>query len=186
MRKLIFFMLTSLDGYFEAPGSDISWHNIDEEFNDFAIEQLDSAGGLLFGRVTYEMMAGYWPTPEALADDPVVAGRMNSLPKVVFSKTLPAAGWQNTRLVQDNFLAEVTQLKQQPGKDLFIFGSSDLAVSLMQYNLIDEFRIMVNPIVLGGGKSLFQGIQNKFGLNLLRTRQFKSGNVLLYYAPTGK
>jgi dihydrofolate reductase len=115
-----------------------------------------------------------------------VAEKMNSLPKVVFSKTLPTADWQNTRLVQDNFLAEAAQLKQQPGKDLFIFGSSDLAVSLMQYNLIDEFRIMVNPIVLGGGKPLFYGIQNKFELKLLKTRQFKSGNVLLYYAPMGK
>lgn len=186
MRKLIFFMLTSLDGYFEAPGSDISWHNVDEEFNEFAIEQLDTVGMLLFGRVTYEMMASYWPTSEALADDPVVAGKMNDLPKVVFSKTLPAADWQNTRQVQDNFPAEISSLKQQPGKDLFIFGSSDLAVGLMQYNLIDEFRIMINPVVLGGGKALFNGIQSKFEMKLLKTRQFKSGNVLLYYAPMGK
>jgi dihydrofolate reductase len=186
MRKLIFFMLTSLDGYFEGPESDINWHNVDEEFNEFAIEQLDSVDMLLFGRVTYEMMASYWPTPQAIKDDPGVAGKMNSLPKIVFSKTLSTAAWQNTRLIKDNFSAETSRLKQQPGKDMIIFGSSDLAVSLIEYNLVDEFRIMVNPVVLGGGKTLFHGVQNKLELKLLKTRQFKSGNVLLYYAPIGK
>lgn len=186
MRKVIFFMLISLDGYYEGPKNDISWHNVDEEFNEFAIEQLNSVDMLLFGRVTYEMMAGYWPTPAAIKDDPIVAEKMNSLPKIVFSKTLSTAAWQNTQLITDDFSAEVAMLKQLPGKDLIIFGSSDLAVSLIQYNLIDEFRVMINPIVLGGGKTLFHGIQNEFKLKLLKTRQFKSGNVLLYYAPIGK
>ena len=186
MRKLLFFMLTSLDGYFEGPESDINWHNVDEEFNEFAIEQLNSVDMLLFGRVTYEMMASYWPTPQAIKDDPIVAEKMNSLPKIVFSKTLSMAAWQNTRLIKDNFSAETSRLKQQPGKDMIIFGSSDLAVALIEYNLVDEFRIMVNPVVLGGGKTLFHGVQNKLELKLLKTRQFKSGNVLLYYAPIGK
>ena len=183
MRKLLFFMAISLDGYFEGPGRDITWHRVDDEFNDFAIEQLKSVDTLLFGRVTYELMASYWPTPEALADDPVVTGYMNSYPKLVFSTTLSGVAWQNTRLVKANAAQEVARLKQQPGKDLIIFGSSDLAVSLIPHGLIDEFRILVNPVVLGSGKPLFQGLQQSLGLKLAQTRTFKNGNILLVYQP---
>jgi dihydrofolate reductase len=181
MRKVILFNLTSLDGYFEGPDRDINWHNVDDEFNEFAIQQTGEFGALLFGRVTYELMAGYWPTEAAKRDDPAVAGLMNSLPKIVFSKTLEKVEWENTKLVKDDFVEEVLKLKQQPGKDIAIFGSSDLAVSFVEYNLIDEFRIMVNPTVLGGGKPLFQGIKSKLDLKLTKTKTFKSGNVLLYY-----
>jgi dihydrofolate reductase len=174
-------MATSLDGYFEGPDRDINWHYVDDEFNDFAIEQLESVDTLLFGRVTYELMAGYWPTPDANADDPVIAHRMNNLPKIVFSKTLSEVTWQNTRLVKEHFVEEISALKQQPGKDLIIFGSSDLAVTFIQHGLIDEYRIMVNPVVLGDGKLLFKGLQNRLHLKLLKTRTFKTGSVLLYY-----
>jgi dihydrofolate reductase len=179
-------MVTSLDGFFEGPNQDISWHHVDEEFNEFAIEQLNDADMLLFGRVTFQMMASYWPTPSAINDDPVVAGKMNSLPKIVFSRTLDKVEWNNSRLVKDNIAEEVSKLKQQPGKDLAIFGSSDLAVSLIQMGLIDELRIMVNPVVLGNGKPLFKGINDKLNLRLLRTRSFSSGNILLYYQPDKK
>ena len=183
MRKVIFFMLTSLDGYFEGPNRDINWHNVDEEFNEFAVQQTGEFGALLFGRVTYELMEGYWPTESAKTDDPVVAGLMNSLPKIVFSKTLEKAEWNNTKLVKDNFAEEISKLKGQPGKDIAIFGSSDLTVSLTQLGLVDEFRIMVNPVVLGDGKPLFKGIKNKLDLKLTETRTFGNGNVLLYYEP---
>lgn len=183
MRKVIFFILTSLDGFFEGPERDINWHNVDEEFNEFAIQQTGEFGALLFGRVTYELMASYWPTDVAKRNDPIIAGLMNSLPKIVFSKTLEKAGWDNTKLVKDNFVEEVLRLKQQPGKDIAIFGSSDLAVTFMEHDLIDEYRIMVNPIVLGNGKPLFQGIKSKLNLKLLKTRTFNSGNILLYYEP---
>jgi dihydrofolate reductase len=183
MRKAMFFMMTSLDGYFEGPDHDIGWHNTDEEFNDFAIAQLMEVDTLLFGRVTYEMMASYWPTPQAATDDPVVSERMNSLPTIVFSKTLPQAQWANTRVVRDGFAAEVTRLKQQAGKDLIIFGSSDLAVTFLEHGLLDECRIMINPVVLGRGKTLFKGINDRLRLKLLRTKTFHSGNVLLYYEP---
>ena len=183
MRKVIFFNLTSLDGYFEGPDRDINWHNVDDEFNEFAEEQTGELGALLFGRVTYELMAEYWPTEDAKRDDPIIAGLMNSLPKIVFSKTLQKVEWENTRLVKDNFVEAVSKLKQEAGKDIAIFGSSDLAVTLVQHNLIDEFRVMINPIVLGAGKSLFQGIRSKFDLRLIKTRTFKSGNILLYYEP---
>jgi len=185
MRKVIFFMLTSLDGYFEGPDRDINWHTVDDEFNEFAIQQTGEFGALLFGRVTYELMAGYWPTEAAKRDDPVIAGLMNSLPKMVFSKTLEKADWNNTRLVKDNLVEEVSKLKEQPGKDIAIFGSSDLAVTCIEHGLIDEFRIMVNPVVLGDGKPLFQGIKDKLDLKLIKTKSFKSGNILLYYEPAG-
>jgi dihydrofolate reductase len=183
MRKLIFFMLTSLDGYFEGPDRDITWHNVDDEFNEFAIQQTGEFGALLFGRVTYELMAGYWPGEAAKHDDPVVAGLMNSLPKIVFSKTLAKADWENTKLVQDNFVEAISKLKQEAGRDIAIFGSSDLTVTLMEHGLVDEYRIMVNPVVLGGGNTLFKGIKDKIKLNLIKTKTFKSGNVLLYYEP---
>jgi len=183
MRKVIFFMLTSLDGYFAGPGADISWHNVDEEFNEFAIQQTGEFGALLFGRVTYELMASYWPTEAAKRDDPEIANLMNGLPKLVFSRTLEKADWDNTRLVKNNFVEEVSILKEQPGKDVAIFGSSDLAVTFIEKGLIDEFRIMVNPLALGDGKPLFEGLNSKLDLKLLRTKTFKSGNVLLYYEP---
>ena len=186
MRKLLFFMLISLDGFYEGPEHSIDWHNVDEEFNEFANGQLDSAGMLLFGRVTYEMMAAYWPNQAAIRDDPVIAAAMNRMPKIVFSRTLSSVAWQNTRLIKDNMVDEVVKLKTQPGKDLIILGSSDLAVDLIQYGLIDEFRIMVNPVALGNGKSLFKGLQGRLNLELFDTRVFKSGNVLLYYRLKGK
>jgi len=185
MRKVIFFNLTSLDGYFEGPDRDINWHNVDDEFNEFAIQQTGEFGALLFGRVTYELMAGYWPTEAAKRDDPIIAGLMNSLPKVVFSRTLQKVEWENTRLVKGNFVEAVSELKKDAGKDIAIFGSSDLAVTLIEHNLIDEFRVMINPIVLGTGKPLFQGIKSKLDLRLIKARTFKSGNILLYYESKG-
>lgn len=183
MRKVIFFMLTTLDGFYEGPNREIDWHNVDEEFNEFAIEQLNSVDVLLFGRKTYELMAKYWPTPAAATDDPIVADKMNRLPKIVFSRTLSSVDWQNTRLVKGNMAEEISKLKQQPGKDLIIFGSSDLAATFIQHGLLDEFRIMVNPVVLGSGIPLFKGVYQPLKLKLLKTRTFSSGNVLLYYQP---
>jgi dihydrofolate reductase len=185
MRKLIFFMLTSLDGYYEGPGHAIDWHNLDAELHEFTIAQLDSVDTLLFGRVTYEVMAAYWPTAMALKNDPVTAAAMNSKAKLVFSRTLSNVTWQNTRLVKDNIVEEVTKLKAQPGRDLII-GGSDLSVSLIAHGLIDEFRIMLNPVALGEGKSLFKGLPGRLIMELIKTRTFKSGNVLLYYHPKGK
>jgi dihydrofolate reductase len=186
MRNVFLFMMLTLDGYFEGPDQDIGWHNVDEEFNEFAIHQLNDVETLLFGRVTYEGMASYWPTPFAKENDPIIAEKMNTVPKLVFSKTLDTAEWNNSRLVKENIAEEVSKLKQQPGKDLAIFGSSTLAVTLLQMGLIDELRIMVNPVVLGNGKPLFKGIHDKLNLKLLKTKTFRSGNVLLYYQPITK
>ena len=183
MRKVILFNMVTLDGFFEGPNGEIDWHNADEEFNEFAVHQVNTADGLIFGRVTYELMASYWPTPAAQADDPIVAEKMNTMPKIVFSRTLNTVGWNNTRLVKGDAAEEISKIKQQPGRDLLIFGSADLASNLTNLGLIDEYRIMVNPVVLGKGKPLFKDIKGKLNLRLLRTRNFSNGNVLLYYEP---
>lgn len=176
-------MLTSLDGFFEGPNHEIDWHNVDEEFNEFAIKQLNEIDTLLFGRVTYQLMANYWPTTSAKEDDPIVSELMNKLPKIVFSKTLSTVDWNNTKLVKDNIKEVVTDLKLQSKKDIAIFGSSNLSVTLLELKLIDEIRIIVNPVILGDGKSLFNGIKNKLNFELLKTKVFNSGNILLYYKP---
>jgi dihydrofolate reductase len=181
VRKIFSFIVASVDGYYEGPNQEFDWPNVDEEFNEFSIEQLDEVDTLLFGRVTYAMMAAYWPTPAASDDDPRVAATMNSISKIVVSRTLDKAEWANTRLIKDT--EELTTLKQQHGKDVAIFGSSDLTVSLVQMGLVDELRIMVNPIVLGAGKSMFRTARDRIGLRLLKSRLFDSGNVLLYYGP---
>jgi len=183
MKKLYFFMMTTANGLYERGPWEIDWHNTDEEFNEFAIEQLGLMDTLVFGRRTYEGMVGYWPTPEAIASDPIVAGKMNGLPKVVVSKTLERADWSNTRVVRDP--EAIAALKREPGKDALLIGSSDLATSLGALGLIDEYRIMVNPIALGNGKPVLAGLTSDLKLTLLRTRTFKNGNVLLTYAPNG-
>jgi dihydrofolate reductase len=183
MRKVTFFMLTSVDGYFEGPQRELDWHHVDEEFNRFVLDQLEGADTLLFGRVTYAMMASYWPTPAAIQNDPLVAGKMNSLPKIVFSRTLKGADWHNTRLVKSNFTQEVSQLKQQDGRCLLMLGSSNLAVSFLQAGLLDEIRLLVNPLILGSGHPVFHGLSARYALKHLDTRTFRSGNVLLIYEP---
>lgn len=183
MRNVIFQMMISLDGFFEGPDKELDWHVVDEEFISYAADLLNTVDTILFGRVTYEMMADYWPTPGAIAGNPVIAGRMNTLPKIVFSPTLDKAEWQNTTIVEGNIGEAVTKLKQQPGKSMVIFGSSDLAVALTKLGLIDEYRIIVNPVVLGGGKALLQGINERLELKLADVKTFSSGTVLLSYHP---
>ncbi len=183
MRKVYLFMMVSLDGYFEGPGHDLRWHNVDGEFVDFAVKQLDGTGAILFGRTTYEMMAGFWPSEQAEKADPETAKRMNSLPKYVASRTLKRVDWSNSRLLGKEPGADVAGLKAQGGKDIAVLGSNNLCVSLMEKGLVDEFRIMVNPVALGAGTPLFKGINGKVQLRLTQTKRFKSGNVLLTYVP---
>jgi dihydrofolate reductase len=185
VRKVILFNMVSLDGFFEGPGHDIDWHNVDQEFNNFAIEQLDIAGTLIFGRVTYEMMASFWPSALAIETDPEVAERMNRLSKLVFSHTLAQADWQNTRLVKGDPVAEITRLKNEPGGNMFVFGSANLSATLIAHGLIDEFRVIINPLILGSGTPLFQGIAERIQLRLTHSRIFSNGNVMLFYQPLG-
>lgn len=186
MRKLMMFNLMSLDGYVEGPKGDITWHNVDAEFNGYAVAMLNSTGTLLFGRVTYELMAGFWPTAQARRDDPVVAELMNGLPKVVFSRTSKSAHWNNTRLVNSNMEGEVSHLKEQPGKDVVLLGSGMITAQLSRAGLIDEYCIMLNPLVLGAGTPLLKGLGRRLDLQLQYARTFQNGNVLLCYQPAGK
>ncbi len=181
MSKIILFNMMSIDGFFEGTGQRIDWHNVDADFNDFAIEQLNDAAVLLFGRITYELMANYWPSADALANDPVVAGKMNSIPKIVFSKTLSKADWNNTLVAKENIEEVCKKLKQEYEKNIFIFGSADLASSFINLKLIDEYRLIINPVILGQGNPLFKLRANQLNLRFISARVFSSGNVLLFY-----
>jgi len=179
MTKLIMWNLMTLDGFVEGPNRDISWH-FDvwgDELERLSVEQGKSAGGLMFGRVTYELMANHWPSATG-----EVADFMNALPKYVFSRTLTKSHWNNTRMFNADVRDTVARLKRESAKDILLFGSADLAASLIPHGLIDEFRIAVNPIILGGGTPLFkQGERVK--LKLLDTRALSAGIVILRYAP---
>lgn len=177
MRRVIVSNVMSLDSFFEGPNRDLDWIIVDEEFFSYANNMLRSADALLFGRTTYLHMAGYWP----FAPKDELAGHMNSLAKVVFSGTLDKAEWNNSRLVKTNAADEVLRLKQQPGKDIVILGSATLASLLLQQGLIDEYRVILNPVLIGAGNPLFKGIQQTLRLKLQQTKLFASGVLVLYY-----
>jgi dihydrofolate reductase len=184
VRNLIVFNSVSLDGYFTDANNDMSWaHTDDPEWNIFAAENAKGGGVLVFGRITYEMMASFWPTPAALKRFPDVAKGMNNLSKVVFSRTLNRASWNNTRLVKSDLAAEIRKMKKEPGEGMVILGSGTIVSQLTQEGLIDEFQVVVVPIVLGKGRTLFEGVKNKLKLKQTRTRTFSNGNVLLCYEP---
>jgi len=182
MRKLAVFNMVTLDGFFVDSKGDMSWaHKNDEEWNAFVGGNASGSGVLLFGRITYELMASYWPTPMALQNSPVVAKGMNDLPKVVFSRTLDKASWSNTKLVKGDMVGEVRKMKKEPGPDMVILGSGNIVSQLAQENLIDEYQIALNPIVLGKGRTMFEGVNEKLNLKLTKSRTFRNGNVFLCY-----
>lgn len=184
MRKLTVFNSVSLDGYFVDAQGDMRWaHKQDPEWGTFVSENASGEAALVFGRVTYDLMAGYWPTPEARRSNPAVAERMNALPKVVFSRTLNEASWQNTRLIKGDIAAEVRKLKHEPGPDMVILGSGSIVSQLTAARLIDEYQIALNPVVLGSGRTMFAGVEGKVNLALKKTRPFGNGNVVLWYEP---
>lgn len=185
MPKLIVFNSISVDGYFTDPKGDMSWaHQNDPEWRDFTNQNVSGDSGiLLFGRVTYEMMASYWPTPQAKQQFPEVAERMNRAQKVVFSKSMDKASWNNTRLFKGDLVNEVRKLKGS-SEGIVILGSGTIVSQLAQANLIDEYQLVVNPIVLGEGRTLFEGMKNKLRLKRTQSRTFKNGNVLLTYEPS--
>lgn len=184
MRKLAVFNSVTLDGYFVDTKGDMSWaHRDDPEWNAFVADNASGEAVLVFGRVTYEMMASWWPTPRALQSMPVVAERMNSLQKVVFSRTLDRASWNNTRLVKSDLASSIRQMKREPGNDLIILGSGSIVAQLAQEGLIDEFQIALNPIALGAGRTMFDGVRERLRLKLTQTRSFANGNVFLRYEP---
>ena len=184
MRKLLVFNMVSLDGFFVDRQGDMSWaHKNDAEWNAFVNENASGNGVLVFGRITYELMASYWPTPMALQNSPVVAKGMNDMPKIVFSRTLDNASWSNTKLVKGDLAAEMRKLKKQPGPDMVILGSGSIVSQLAQQNLIDEYQIALSPIVLGKGRTMFEGVKEKLNLKLTKSRTFGNGTVFACYQP---
>ena len=185
MQKLVSFIQLSLDGYLADANGGISWAKAiqDAECQAFVEQNASGEGLLLFGRITYEMMASYWPSPLAQKNDPVVAVSMNSRPKIVFSKTLARALWSNTRLVKGDLAAEIRKLKKEDGKGMAILGSGNIVSQLAEERLIDEFQIVLNPVALGNGRSIFAGIRKNLTLLPTITRTFRNGSVLLCYQP---
>jgi len=184
MRRLTVFNQVSLDGYFVDARGDMSWAHTntkDAEWQAFVEGNARASGLLLFGRITYELMASYWPTLQAARDNPIVAERMNSLPKVAFSRTLDQVSWSNTKLVKTDPATEIRKLKYEPGPDMVILGSGTIVSQLTQERLIDEYQVVVIPIVLGQGRTMFEGIKERLPLKLTRTRTFGNGNVWLCY-----
>ncbi|MFZ0211620.1 MAG: dihydrofolate reductase family protein [Candidatus Acidiferrales bacterium] len=186
MRKLIVFDHITLDGYFCDPNGDMSFfHNRfkDDEFYSFAVDNIKAAGALLFGRVTYELMVAYWPTADAIKADPAIAERMNTLPKFVFSRTLAKTPWNNTQLMKGDLVSEVRKLKEAPGNRIAILGSGNIVAQLAPHGLIDEYEIVVNPVAIGAGRTIFERINAPLNLKLTKTRAFRNGNILLCYEP---
>jgi dihydrofolate reductase len=184
MRKLSVFNHVSLDGYFTDRNGDMSWAHAgsdDPEFSAFMKGNASGGGVLLFGRVTYELMLRYWPTPAAKKNDPEVAEAMNTLEKIVFSRSLKRVDWNKTRLVQGDLIPEVRELKKGSGKDLVVLGSGSIVAQLAAQGLIDAYQVLVNPVVLGKGRTMFEGVQHPLALKLTQTRTFKNGKVFLCY-----
>ena len=186
VRRLIVFNNVSLDGYFVDANGSMRWaHRAqpDAEWNAFVAGNASGGGVLLFGRVTYELMASYWPTPLALKNDPIVAEGMNNLQKVVFSRTLDKVSWKNTTLMRGDLVTEVRKMKAEPGEGMAILGSGTIVSQLAPEGLIDEYQMALIPVVLGKGRTMFDGINEKLALKLTKTRTFANGTVVLWYEP---
>jgi dihydrofolate reductase len=182
VRKLTVFNTMSLDGFIADSKGEVSWaHQQDPEWNSFVRANASGEAVLVFGRKTYDMMAGYWPTPMAAQNAPVVAKRMNELRKMVFSQSMKKALWQNTTLLKGDPGEEMKRLKQQPGPDLVILGSASIVAQLSDARLIDEYQVALAPVLLGGGRSMFTAIREKLALRLAGTRSFQNGTVFLTY-----
>jgi dihydrofolate reductase len=182
MRTLSVFNNMSIDGYFTDETSDMSWaHHQDPEWNKFAASNASGDAELVFGRKTYEMMAKFWPTKEAAQTMPDVARGMNRMRKTVFSRTLKSVDWENSRLAHGDLASEVHKMKGETGPGLLILGSGEIVAQLTQAALIDAYQLVVVPIVLGGGRTMFEGVTGKPHMKLTQTRTFSNGNVVMWY-----
>jgi dihydrofolate reductase len=190
MRKIYVYMSLSVDGYFEGRDHDLSWHNVDDEFNRFAVELLSDADLFIYGRRVYELMKSFWP---GAADDMTmskenieIARLLNHTPKIVYSRTLDRVeqkkNWKNVELKREFDPEEIRRLKNAPGKSIWV-GGSELAVTFLKADLIDECMFMITPVVVGAGTPIFKGLDRSLRLELIGSRTFKSGNVLLNYRP---
>jgi dihydrofolate reductase len=187
VRRLSVFNFVSLDGYFSSVEGGNRWlrnPNPDSEWDALLANNATSEGQLLLGRITYDALSRHWTSPRATLVDATVARAMNAVPKVVFSRTLEKASWNNTRVVKSDILAEVRKLKEEPGFDMVILGSGSIITQLTHEGLIDEYQLVVVPIVLGDGRSMFHGLQKNLPLKLTNQRSFANGNIILSYEPS--
>ena len=186
MNKLTSFTFITLNGLYKGLSEDISWHPHGGEAAQFVNDASGADNILLFGRKTYEMMASFWPTPMAAELMPIVAENMNKSQKIVCSNTLKKADWKNTNILQGDIIAQLKQLKQSSKKNITVLGSGNLLMQLAEAGLVDEYSIMLDPVALGKGSSLFEGLKNNLELKLVSSRVFeKDGIVLLNYERKG-
>jgi dihydrofolate reductase len=183
MRRVIYGMLVSLDGFVSGPNQELDWHVIDEELHQYINDQESAVDTYLYGRRMYQLMADFWPTAD---EDPSAPGFVvefariwKKTPKVVFSKTLARVEW-NARLAENEVAEEIARLKEQPGKNLEVSGA-ELASAVMRLGLIDEYHLYVQPVILGTGQRMFPALEGRITLRLVETRTFGSGVVLLRY-----
>jgi dihydrofolate reductase len=181
MRKIQVFNFITLDGYYKDKDQGIAWHQHGKEEGEFSAENMKSGNGLLFGRKTFEMMEGFWTTPIAAEMFPEVAKGMNAAEKWVCSRTISEPGWQNSRLISGDLISEIRKLKQSEGTNITILGSGEIVTQLTDARLVDAFRIMIDPVGIGKGTSIFNGMSAPCNLKLTGTRTFSSGAVLLDY-----
>ena len=184
MRRLAVFEMISVDGFFTGPDNDLSFGKNpvdDPEFDAFVAQNSSGGGIMLFGRVTYEMMASFWPTPIAAQTMPAVAEGMNRRSKIVFSNTLKNAAWSNTTVLGGDAVANVRKLKEEDGPDLVVLGSGSIVSQLSQARLVDEYQFCIIPVVLGKGRTLFPDVSERFALTLTKTCSFRNGNVFVTY-----
>jgi len=186
MRKVISFMHITLDGFVSGPNGELNWAKVDQELFGYVGNRIKNGDTALYGRTTYQMMEGYWPTagdkPNATKHDIEHSKWYNNVHKVVLSKTLQGSGKPNTTIISENLVDQINEIKQQAGEDILLFGSPTATHSLIEQNLIDGFWLFVNPIILGQGVSLYKNIKDKITLKLLpTTRQFSNGVTELNY-----
>ncbi|WP_254532833.1 dihydrofolate reductase family protein [Natrinema gelatinilyticum] len=181
MRDVVVSNWVTLDGCYTDPDGEIDWFVWNDETEQYSREQIETIDTILFGRVTYELMADYWPTEASAEEDPVITEAMNTLPKVVFSTTLEEVDWANARLADGDIKDEVAQLKAEDGREIAVFGSGQLVQQLMNLGLVDEYRLFVNPLVLGDGNRMFDNVDEEADLELVDSRTFSNGVVLLDY-----
>lgn len=189
MRKIRFSIPITLDGYIEGPQHELDWVIADDELHDFYTDLLQNADLMLYGRLTYQLMQGFWPTassdPDASPGMLRFAAALNPMRKLVFTRTLREAGW-NTQIAPSLDISEINTLKSQPGADILLGGGASLAQQFMKLGLVDEYQLVVMPVVIGKGKALFQAVSGLPRMSLQWTRVFKSGAVVLCYRPDGK
>jgi dihydrofolate reductase len=190
LRKIIVTTWITLDGFLAGPNGEMDWVMVDETMGKYEDDLISSADTLILGRVTYQSFAGAWPyvpeNPSSSEGEKIYARKLNSMRKIVFSKSLEKAEWNNSQLVREVLLEEIARMKQEPGKDMVIYGSASIVQAFTNLGLIDEYQLLVHPVVLGSGKPLFGGIAKPAHLRLLQTQSFPSGVVGLYYAPQSK